>query len=215
VGTGTSSQSYPTTAQFADVLRTQLLSDVVDKYVFSGQPYIFRSKPKALEALRSHVCRDLKLQPENIIVVGSAKIGFSLDPNTYFQKFNIHSDIDVLVVDSELFDLIWLTLIKWNYPKRWRLEGADWSWAKKRRDEVYWGWFQPDDIRLKSIGSSASLKSLRDVSRRWFNAFRSLAKRPEFAARDVSGRLYRTWEHARLYQASGLAQIRDKLAAGL
>ena len=42
-------------------------------------------------------------------------------------------------------------------------------------------------------------------------AFHGLSQYPEFAQRTISGRLYRTWDHAMRYHAHGLRQIADAL----
>ena len=194
---------------------TRPLSEVVDTYVFAGEPFAFRDQPTALATLRDHLSKELDLDEENVSVVGSAKVGFSLSPDTFFRPFSSDSDIDVLVVDEKLFDTIWTCTLRWHYPRRsWVDSSSDWSWLKYRQKELYWGWFRPDKIRFEGLTLPEMLKPIRDLSTRWFNAFRSLARHSDFSRRDVSGRLYRTWEHARLYHESGLIQIRDAIMKG-
>ncbi len=167
--------------------------------------------PKSAHILVNHLRRALQVSADNVIVVGSAKIGFSLSPDTFPRAFSEQSDIDVLVVDERLFDSVWYTLLKWNYPRRAALFGEDWEWTKRRRNDLYWGWFVPNRIRFSGLSLPSFLKPVRDFSTLWFNTFRALTRYPEFAKRDVSGRLYRTWDHARLYHADGLRQLRDTL----
>ncbi len=142
----------------------------------------------------------LKLNsPKDITVVGSAKIGFSLSPHNFPRHFSDESDIDVVVVDEALFDKYWMIMVEWNYPRRTiRLAQGDLKWIRKRKNELFWGWFLPDRIQYKGLYRPHILKPLLDISNRWFDAFQSLALYPEFAERKVSGRLYRTFEHARL-----------------
>jgi hypothetical protein len=117
-----------------------------------------------------------------------------------------------MIVNQRLFDMIWTTMLRWHYPRRVdRLPNVDWAWVRERRHDLYWGWFRPDRIRYDGLSFSPVLYPLRDLSTQWFNAFRSLSRYPELADRDVSGRLYRTWEHAHLYHGDGLRQIRDLL----
>lgn len=205
--------AYPSVDEFKEILLRIPLQEVVKTYIFQGTPYVFRNSPRLSRVLRDHLCSQLDLSEQNIIVVGSAKIGFSLSPDNFPRRFSDHSDIDILVVDQDLFDKVWETMIKWNYPKRFRLEGADWNWAKKRREELFWGWFAPDKIRFEGLSLPEVLKPLRDISTSWFNAFRSLGQYNEFAARDVSGRLYRSWRHALLYQSEGLRLIKEAMNA--
>lgn len=208
---------YPNAEEFIDILLSYPLEVVVKKYVFEGTPYVFRERPLVHDALQQHLCSALSLSMRNVIVVGSAKIGFSLSPDNFSRKFSDKSDIDVLIVDAGLFDKIWMTLLGWHYPRRLSvLDKVDARWIKTRRKDLYWGWFVPDRIRFEGLSLPYVLKPLRDISADWFNAFRSLSQYsqyPEFAHREISGRLYRTWEHALLYHVEGLRQIKNKLQA--
>ena len=207
--------AHPTVTEFQDLLLKSTLPDVLEQYVlegeaFDGIPYVFQNQPRAFDTLRQHLTDTLKLNsPKDITVVGSAKIGFSLSPHNFPRHFSDESDIDVVVVDEALFDKYWMIMVEWNYPRRTiRLAQGDWEWIKKRKNELFWGWFLPDRIQYKGLYRPHILKPLLDISNRWFDAFQSLALYPEFAERKVSGRLYRTFEHARLYHLDGLRQIK-------
>jgi hypothetical protein len=203
---------FPSVDEFRRVLLTTPLNEVVRKYIFEGVPYVFRETPELMEALRNHLCDDLGISADSTIVIGSAKIGFSLSPDTVFRQFSDESDIDVLIVDERIFDDIWKIVLKWHYPRRIRgLEGMDGSWGRRRRRELYWGWFVPDKIKYEGLSFPEVLKPLRDISTAWFNAFRGLSRTPEFSRRNITGRLYRTWDHAFLYHADGLRQIKESV----
>jgi len=198
--------------QFRSDLVSQPAEDVVRKYVFEGNPYVFREKPEALKLLKDHLCANLPLCDKNVVIVGSAQTGFSLHPDKFPRRFHDGSDIDVLIVDESLFDAVWSTILEWHYPRRRvGLPAADMRWAKDRSDELYWGWFVPDRIRFEGLSLPTSLRRLRDISTQWFNAFQSLGQYAEFATRDVSGRLYRSWNHAMLYHKAGLDLLRDRI----
>jgi len=205
--------AHPNVDDFEEVLLKRPLDAVVREYIFEPEPYAFRDWPRGCEILRAHLCRSLRLSEQNVIVIGSAKVGFSLSPDNFGRRFSDDSDIDVLVVDDALFDTVWKTLLQWNYPRRYHLSGADWKWARSRMGDLYWGWFTPDKIRYDGLSFPDVLKPLRDISVRWFNAFRSLSRYPQFAGREFSGRLYRTWDHALLYHIDGLRQISDAIRA--
>jgi hypothetical protein len=199
---------YPTTDTFRDLLLTRPLGDIVRDYIFEGTPFVFRSQPQGMNTLRRHLCPRFNLKGDNVIVIGSAKIGFSLNPDSYFAPFTEESDIDVLVVDEKLFDEAWSLMLQWNYP----LRRPGIRWHANRKSNLYWGWFEPARLKFQQITFlPPRLAPLRDMSTRWFQAFRGLALYPEFASRDVSGRLYRTWDHARLYHEEGLRQILEAI----
>src|SRR4051812_12444952 len=104
--------AYPTTEEFSDAVMSRPLGDVVEEYLFQGTPfgavpYVFRMRQGDMQVLTDHLSSALQVKPENIVVVGSAKIGFSLSPDKYYQPFTNRSDIDVVIVDENLFDTIW------------------------------------------------------------------------------------------------------------
>src|SRR4030042_6491735 len=91
----------------------QELEKVVQEHIFTGIPYVFRSWPEGFENLRSHLCDNLGIsRRENVEVVGSARVGFSLDPGNFGIAFSATSDIDIVVVDDNLFDKVWKILLK-------------------------------------------------------------------------------------------------------
>ena len=203
---------YLTVEEFKKVLLEEPLDKVVEDVVFRGDAYAFRDCPEALQRLRQHVSASFPVAPDNIVVVGSAKMGFSLSPDAFPRQFSDASDIDVLVVDERLFDKAWQTLLKWNYPRRlaWG-ERPERKWIRSRQADVYWGWFQPDRIQFNGLSFSKDLAPLRDLSTQWFNAFHSLSRYQAFAQKEVSGWLYRSWRHALLYHVEGLRQIKKSL----
>lgn len=98
---------FPSVGEFRRALLTESLDEVVRGYIFEGVPYVFRETPGLMEVLRNHLCNDLGISAESTIIICSAKIGFSLSPDTVFRQFSDESDIDVLVVDERIFDDIW------------------------------------------------------------------------------------------------------------
>lgn len=206
--------NYPTSDEFRNLLKPAALATLVDEYVFSGAPFggvpfVFRNDPSAGDLLRDQLSAGLRVRPANVIVVGSAKIGFSLSPDGFPRIFSPPaSDIDVLLVDEALFDGVWSSLLQWHYPRRWRLAGQEWEWAKARRDELYWGWFSPHYLQFSDfLTFPDALRPIRDLKANWLSSFRSLSRHPQLAKYEISGRLYRTWEHARSYHVDSLSKL--------
>src|SRR5438105_1326190 len=110
---------YPTVEEFKTRLLSDPLERVVEETVFLREdPYAFQGKPHLFKTLNQHLSTYLKLKEGNLTVVGSAKIGFSLDPNNFPNQYSPGSDIDVLIVDERMFDTIWVSLLDWHYDRR-------------------------------------------------------------------------------------------------
>lgn len=153
---------HPTVEEFRAILVSRQLEAIVREYVFQGPAFVFGDRPSAMALLRQHLRANLTVKEENVVIVGSAKIGFSLNPDNFPRLFSEESDIDVLIVDERLFDRVWLTLLRWQHPRR--IMGLDrpyHEWARVRRKEIYWGWFMPDKIRFDGLELPDVLKPLR------------------------------------------------------
>src|SRR5438309_10590224 len=93
-----------------DLLATAFDADwVLDKYFHSGQSVVFNGAPPGAEAaLKRHVAKSLggalnaAIHPLQLVLCGSAHLGFSPVPNKIGKPFDpTSSDIDVAVVSEE------------------------------------------------------------------------------------------------------------------
>lgn len=205
--------SYPSAENFQTLLLNTPLDHLVRDYLFTGVPFIFRDKPSSLILLVDHLAKRLKVNSDNIRLVGSAKLGYSLAPHKYARRFSNASDFDVIIVDERLFDLFWFTTLAWHYPRYYSgaLPYPDSDWVGKRRKDVYWGWVDPNEIAYDGAFRPEALKPLTRLTAEWKDAFDSLALIREFARRKIEGRLYRTWQHAIMYHTNSLAVLRESL----
>jgi hypothetical protein len=198
--------------EFKSLLLSADVRDVVQQQIFEGPVHVFRQRPGDLHVLRQHLALHLHLAAEGIVVVGSAKAGFSLSPDNFPRPFSVKSDIDIVVVDEALFDTYWAICLEYYYPRRTqRLPRPDFEWLQQRKGDVFWGRFEPHYMRYEGLSFPEVLRPLRDLSSAWFNAFRSLSTYEQFRGRDISGRLYRSWNQALAYHADGLRQIKRSL----
>lgn len=203
--------TFPTVREFATALENEPLEQIAQTYILDGTPYVFRDDQAAFDQLLDHLSTELSVAGTDIRVIGSARIGFSLDPTNFARPFGQASDLDIVVVSAELFDVVWHTTVRWHYPRRiGRLPRTDWEWSNRRRKELYWGWFRPEAIKYpERLQRLSMLRPLQELSTRWFNAFQSLSQYPALAPWEASGRLYQSWEHVLMYHVDGLRQLRD------
>jgi len=187
---------YISKDEFTSLLRTQDHESLVDEYLFRGVPFAFRERPEEYNILLEHIATSLDVPRTSITLVGSGRIGFSLNPDKFGASFSDKSDLDILVVSDLWFDRIWLDFLRWNRRNYFNLSPQDKVLITRNRIDIYWGRLWPD-----------SLPQVTQLAAVWFNAFRSISLNPDLAKWEVNGRLYRTWDHARLYQLWTLAQL--------
>jgi hypothetical protein len=80
-------------------------------------PYLFEPQPAAWDGFRSIIEEALGVSARDIRIVGSARFGFSLKPGQNFRGFRDTSDVDVVIVNADLFDQLWISLLAAAYPR--------------------------------------------------------------------------------------------------
>ena len=85
--------------QFKEDLNVLPSIEIVRKYIISGECCYLSEH--AYCNLRSEVACYFGLCSSEVLVVGSAKLGFSIAPHKRYCLFHDESDIDVVLVSSE------------------------------------------------------------------------------------------------------------------
>ena len=162
--------------------------NVLLEQLFSGVPHAFDSAEE-YKKFQSQLGTPFNINPETVVLVGSGRFGFSLAPHKFGQPFHPRSDLDVVLVDQNLFDSSWLELIRYDFKSLSFNADIATSLREHRSNNVFWGYLEP--YRLKN--------ALSFYSKVWFPTFMKLGLLRGTAGRIVKARVYRTWEHARAY----------------
>jgi len=186
---------------------TQLLEPCLHD---DAAPYVFHRKPAAWDTFRDVLVQRLNISRDDIRVVGSGRFGFSFKPGRNLRPYQDDSDIDVIVVNDELFDQLWLMLLEAAYPRSPITELIG-GWVGRRRNEVYTGWLSPLEIKLDARIFGSKATPVLDFNAKWFNTFKEASRHPPRRHEDISARLYRTWRHAELYHLGNFATLRKSL----
>ena len=192
---------YPTKAEFETLLKTHAIDWIIEHHVFNGLPFYSSNKPEVHNQMIRAISTGLNVPQSDICVIGSGRIGFSLSPLKFGEPFDQFSDIDVCVVSPSLFDLSWLDILGKRRTTRATFHPRTKRnlWEHRERHYVYNGWVYPE-----SVGQAL------EIGQRWLTTFNGLSRIAELASRSVGGRLYRTWEHARLYHHWSLEKVKQK-----
>jgi hypothetical protein len=169
---------------------------MLDRYFHAGQSNVFvGASPGEEVAFTGDVARSLfgafkiRVHPMQIVICGSAHLGFSPVPDKLGKSFDpAVGDIDVAVISSEIFDSIWTELQSNSLDPAVR--------ATISRD-LFFGFFNPANIRDVSEQGS-----------RWWRAFGDL--RTDRAV-GVRGRLYRNFWSMQSYHRIAIYHGREKL----
>lgn len=84
-------------------------------WLSEGIPFAFKDNPALYESVRSWLGIRLDVDPKEIHVTGSGRIGQSLAPNKIGTVFGVHSDLDIFIVSYALFQRMKADFNQWSY----------------------------------------------------------------------------------------------------
>jgi hypothetical protein len=169
---------------FRNDLPFRSAGEVVRRHITFGDCFALTSNDYF--ELKRRVADHSHINPNEVVVVGSAKLGFSIAPGKRYRYFGDHSDIDVALCSNDLFDTIWVDVF--NY---WRM-GSLWDSLPQFRKYLFRGWMRPDKLPPARTFQH---------SQEWWEFFRSLEASGDFGSYKISGALYKTWHFLESYQA--------------
>ncbi|MBB1369583.1 hypothetical protein H5058_01745 [Pseudoalteromonas sp. SR45-4] len=80
-----------------------------------GIPFAFKDCPGIYESIRSWVGSRLNIDPKELNVTGSARLGQSLAPHKMGKPFGDGSDLDIFIISNELFEHLKSDFNEWSY----------------------------------------------------------------------------------------------------
>ncbi len=184
------------------MLKERRQKELIDQHLVTGLPFVFRDAPSAYQDFVGTLSAQFRTPVLDITVIGSARIGFSLDPDNFGAPFGKASDLDTVIVNAAMFDVAWFQLYNLG-RRRFSLERkVKLAFEDHRTNNVFFGFIVP-----KELPGVVSLSNL------WFNVIREVGGRIRaLAGHEINGRLYRTWDHVRAHQRYSLEAIAAKFA---
>ncbi|MFI6525595.1 hypothetical protein [Streptomyces uncialis] len=174
------------------------LGQEVDFFVtarlFDGIPAVW---PQELSYIqwRHLVATELGVDPMAIQLVGSARLGYSLNPSKNYRKFHENSDLDIAVISPELFEKAWGEL-------RDIVEGDLFPQRKNQLRKAVFEECIALDIVLPHMSFGEHWSRCRDLF------IQDIGE--SFQNCDVKYRLYRNHKSLRNYQLKSVNIARDR-----
>jgi hypothetical protein len=169
--------------------------DVVQEYISFGIPYIFQGNESLYFDLKRTIANHFTLSPQEIIVVGSAKLGFSIAPQKLFKKFDDDSDIDVVIISEELFEVYWKELLDFNINTTARTTIED-NMYQEFIAYLFKGWLRPDKFPFSYKGKQE-----------WFDFFNSISYR-KYGQNKVTCAIFKNYYFFEFYHKCNINNIR-------
>jgi hypothetical protein len=173
--------------------------ELVERYIWFGTPAVFSDCEQTYYDLKREISTQFPVKSKNnIIVVGSAKLGFSIAPRKRFRDIQDESDIDVAIIDEELFDSYWERLFEFNINVKSRSEKDD-DLYRKFLQYFFKGWLRPDLFPFNFTGK-----------REWFDFFSGISYK-KYDKRKVAAAIYKNEYFFKKYHEENIKALREEL----
>lgn len=85
------------------------------RHVFvDNTPYMFREVPLLFKNIIYYIAEELNLDYHDVLLIGSAKTGFSMSPDSYGKKFSENRDLDFTIINEKLFSRLEIEFGLWK-----------------------------------------------------------------------------------------------------
>lgn len=172
------------------------ITDVIRKHISTGPPFSFSSSEYF--ELRRIVAEQFNLHPSAVVVVGSTRTGFSLDPDHRYAPVRSRSDIDIAIVSQERFDDYWERVFQYARVN------LGWKERKRFKNNLFNGWIDP-----RFLPSAPTF----DAAVKWSEFFDALMASRKYGRRIITARLYRSWERLEAYQEPSVVACKLSIAS--
>ncbi|WP_100259720.1 hypothetical protein [Qipengyuania seohaensis] len=169
---------------------------ILDRFYYSRQALMLDGDAEA--QLRRSVAKNFGVAMRDVIVTGSAKLGFTIvakEKRPIFSPFADESDIDIAIISADLFTSLW------KDAAAFVVEHGQGSWpdANSFRKYLLRGWLRPD--RLPKTAEFPRSKA-------WFDFFRLLTASGEYGPYKITGGVYYDEQFWETYAASSFDSCR-------
>lgn len=176
-------------------------AEFVSRWFDERGAHLFSADRAAHLAWRRTVAHALGVSWLDVVLVGSACVGVSLNPDKAFKPFDADSDIDVAVVSAHHFDVTWRWMRRLG-AQRYRLPPRAREWIKEHEKRlVYWGSVATDQL-LPHVPFGSE----------WVTQLAAASKVPPVDGREVNVRIYRDHASLESYLVMTVKRLRVVLA---
>jgi len=196
-----------------DKVRNDILklseSDFVIEYILKTDVWYFSEylqlKPEdfiqKLDMFKKIVSTNLDISFNNVLIVGSGKVGFSLSPTEkLLRKFDSdehkESDLDVAIISEKFFQELW-TLFRKEYSRRYLKPYNDIA------SSVFRGFINENVL--------SEVPEIRKVWQKKVDDANITLKNEIPIRHQINYRIYRSWEDLQEYHINGIRKAKDKL----
>jgi hypothetical protein len=179
---------------------------LIDQYLLRMTPHAFPTFDRYYDFLE-HTGESFNVSPQSVVLRGSCLIGFSITPSNdkLWQTYDDESDLDLAIIDAELYDNTERKLRRWEVTRRTGIvqeKKPDADKIRGRQRDRFYHCCRIHDLPGHITGN------YRDAIEMITDACYSGPRRP------VKVFLYRDWWAVRGRYESDFRKLADKVEAG-
>lgn len=171
-------------------------AQIVQRYLIHPTPYVFENAEGSYFDLKNSLAVQFGVNPEDVKMVGSAKLGFSIAPKKLWKPFDDSSDIDMVIVSNRVFEEFWQDLYGFNINLTARSEDDE-RLYRRFLEYFFKGWLRPDVFPFDYPGKQ-----------RWFDFFKGISY-GQFGYRKVAGAVFCNMHFFETYHTMNVRQLRS------
>jgi hypothetical protein len=184
--------------EFKSELNSKTAREIVEQRLLCSSAE--KATTEYVETVRHRICTSFSIPSVSveIVVVGSAKLGFSLvekevkgEIKPRYRPFDEDSDIDVAVVSPLLFERVWSQLAVYGHKQ------VPFPWKSKLNHYLLFGWLRPDLFPSDSRPA---------ICKAWWRVFDGLSSDRSLGFRKTRGGLYYSKEFLANYQMRAVVE---------
>jgi len=189
--------------KFKDNLKKNDASDIYKRFILGSDVWFFRKDGIKInehyviyDEFKVYLSKNLGIHTNDIAIVGSAKLGFSLAPDKDYRAFSETSDIDIVIVSSDIFRKSWTAFIELH--KKNYLRGYKEVCSSVFRRFV--SLKEPDTRNIFFDEWSRKVEPCKKDIQTLFSI-----------PNEINYRIYESWESVETYHCMGLIEMKKKL----
>ena len=174
---------------------------IVRKYLVHGTPYVFRDREEDFYEFRELIANNFNINFHEVLIMGSAKMGYSYHKDS---NFSAESDIDVALVNEQLFEFYYKEICAYQYDKSKAL-----FTTTQDEEKLYFrflkylvrGWMRPDLLPTRV--------QIATVKNNWFDFFNSISHgRSNVGNYIVTGGVFKSYQYLERYYVESLSKVK-------
>lgn len=176
---------------------------LVRKYILHGIPHVFNGRENDYFDFRANIANNFKIGFHEVFIVGSAKLGFSYHKES---MFSLDSDIDVVLVNEDLFEMIYSKICAFQYDIDKGLVSLNTYQLNQYNIFLKYmikGWMRPDKLPV-SIQNET-------IKNNWFEYFKSISNGKSTVGNyPIAGGLFKNYSYLERYYTESLYKVFSK-----